>query len=104
MIVLQQDRVRVDILNNEVYTHTFQGKNVGNTDVQKLSSTVGCSCTKLICPDVIKPEEDFEIHFIIDKVNQTGLFSVGAIIEFNNNQKLKVNVSGNLIATDGTKN
>lgn len=99
-IVFHQPTVQVTINNKELYTHHFKAVNIGNTLINKLSVTKGCSCTEVICPAEIKPNEEFEVIAIIDKRKDKGIFSVGAIIEFDNGQKIKLNVSGKIEQND----
>ena len=95
-IVFHQPTVQVTINNKELYTHHFKAVNIGNNLIKRLSITKGCSCTEVICPAEIKPNEEFEVVVVVDKREMKGIFSVGAIIEFDNGQRIKLNVGGKI--------
>lgn len=95
-IVFDQPKIQVKISNREPYVHKFKGLNLSNKTVNWRSTTKGCSCTHVDCPLIIGPQQSFEVTMIIDKVGQTGLFSVGSILEFDNEDKIKLNINGQL--------
>ena len=80
MIVFEQPKVHLNISNKEPYVHTFKAWNNSNQTVKQVALTKGCSCTNLVTPVEILPQEKFEVKMVVDKTGQTGLFSVSAII------------------------
>ena len=95
-LVINQPKVRVEIPNNIAYLHEFKGQNISNKTIRLVNSHKGCSCTGIHCPETILPHENFVVTMVVDKIGQTGLFSVGASLEFDNEEKIKLNINGKL--------
>lgn len=97
MIVFEQPKVHKSISNKEPYVHIFKAWNNSNSIVRQVALTKGCSCTNLVAPIQIGPQEHFEVKMVVDKTGQTGLYSVSAIIEYDDESKIKLNLNGKLL-------
>lgn len=82
--MLEFDKPIVDLgtIPRDIVTHTYRAKNTGTTPAIITQVSVTCGCTVPTYEPVIQPGEYAEITLKVDKKNETGSFSKGATVHY----------------------
>ena len=72
----------VNISSEKVHQHIFKGQNLLNQTVLVSKTSASCSCTSILIPESISPLEEFEIKMSVNKLNQSGRYSVYLTLDF----------------------
>ena len=93
-IVFEHESLNVEISSKEIGTHIWRGFNFSSDPVIVNSMKVSCGCLSFDPIKILPANSEFEFKTYINKLNQSGLFSVSLFLEFSNDEKQTLKLSG----------
>ena len=95
-IIFNQPKINTKVSSKEIFVHYFEGINFSSKTIKVEKMGASCPCLTFDKIEKIEPDQSFKIKTYVNKLNQSGFFSVALHLEFSNGQHESLTISGEI--------
>ena len=103
-IVFEKETITQDIPADKPHTYWFNGYNLSDKIITRLTFESSCSCTVSNPPKLMNPKERFQFEIIFDPQGNSGYYAKSVKFKLDNGQEIRLRINGKIIEQEKQEN